>query len=60
MKFISRDKKQDLEVWALFNPDTDGWMLFADEDAVAYIGEADNLAHAHQLAKLWFEDRASY
>jgi hypothetical protein len=60
MQLLATHKKLDLEVYANFDLTAQVWELFADNHGEDYIGCADTISEARQVAREWFADRASW
>jgi hypothetical protein len=60
MQLIATSKKHDLEVYANFDQTAQIWELFAEREAICYVGCADNIQEARQIARDWILERAAY
>jgi len=56
MKLLTKHTDLGREVWVHHDQTAEVYELFASADGDDYIGCADTLAEARQVAREWFED----
>jgi hypothetical protein len=56
MRLLTKHSDLGREVWVNFDKDAEVYELFASEAADDYIGCADTLKEAREIAQWWFEE----